>query len=642
MGHTAPRIRRAVTYHQPMSPPDESLSALVGVDGFEAVDRGEWEALAESGLRGRTLDSLTTRTADGIEIVPVYAAGSGDGADRHPGLPGSGDRTRGTHSAGRTATGWDVRALVADAGPPAANATVLDELARGSTSVLLDIEAIGIGSLNDLEAVLAGVHVEMTTVALVPGPSGVAAAGWLLDLWERRGTPEADRNGLLGLDPVGVVARHGGEPIVGGRAVGSEALALVDRSAGLPGVRAFTVDGTVFADAGASDARELGWAMAGGVAVLRALVDHGLTVDHALDQIAFTWSADVDQFRTICRLRAARRLWGRVAEVSGATDQHRGQLQHALGSAAELTCRDPWGNLLRGTVAAFAAGVGGADAVTVRPFDSGLGRSDAFGRRTARNTQLLLLEESALASVVDPAGGSWYVEDLTSRLAEVAWDRFRDVEAAGGLAAALASGVIAEEAEACWEARRARLATRAEAIIGVSEFPDLDEDLLIRPPAPPGPSGPLPLRRRSEPFEALRDAADAAMTTPTVRLVTVGVLADHNVRSTFATNLYAVGGIRAGSGSGSPVAVVCGSDDGYRAAGVAAVAALRAEGVVRIHLAARAGALDDDLVAALRAAGVDEFVHAGVDVVDLLERTQADLGLRSGPDVATGAAEGST
>ena len=224
----------------------------------------------------------------------------------------------------------------------------------------------------------------------------------------------------------------------------------------------------------------------------------------------------------------------------------------------------------------------------------------------------------------------------------MAWDRFRDVEAAGGLAAALASGVIAEEAEACWEARRARLVTRAEAITGVSEFPDLDEDLPIRPPALPGPLGPLPLRRRSEPFEALRDAADAAMTTPTVRLVTVGVLADHNVRSTFATNLYAVGGIRVGSGSGSPVAVVCGSDDGYRAEGVAAVAALRAEGVVRIHLAARAGALDDDLVAALRAAGVDEFVHAGADVVDLLERTQADLGLRPGPDVATGAAEGST
>ncbi len=607
----------------------------LSTDGFVTVDRAEWVALAEAGLKGRTLASLATITADGIEIAPVYSPdsdGDPNGSDDRFGLPGSGDRTRGSLAAGRTTNGWDVRALVADDGPDAANATVLDELERGSTSVLLDVEAIGIRSLDDLGTVLAGVHLEMATVALVPGPTSVAAAGWLLDLWERRGTPTDEQAGLLGLDPLGVAARHGGEPDVG-----DDVLAIVDRARGLPGVRTFTVDGTVFADAGASDARELGWTTAGGVAVLRALVDHGLTIDEALGQLAFTWSADADQFRTICRLRAARRLWARVAETSGAGTAHRGQIQHAMGSAVDLTRRDPWGNLLRGTVAAFAAGIGGADAVTVRPFDSILGRSDAFGRRTARNTQVLLLEESALASVVDPAGGSWYVEDLTSRMADAAWDRFRDVEAAGGIAAALTSGLIGRETEACWEARRTRLATRAEAITGVSEFPDLDENLPERPPAPSDPSGPLPLRRRSEAFEALRDAADAAVLTPTVRLVTVGDLADHTARSTFATNLYAVAGIRAlactGSDAGSSVAVVCGSDDGYTAEGVAVVAALRAEGVSRIHLAARATSLDDDLVAALVGAGVDEFVHAGSDVIDLMGRTLDALGVDTLVDV---------
>ena len=595
----------------------------VSSDGFPVVDRRGWEALAESGLRGRSLASLTTTTADGIEIAPVYAAD----ADRPTGLPGAGDRTRGSSAAGRTATGWDVRALVVDAGVAAANATVLDELARGSTSVLLDVGAIGIGSLDDLDAVLDGVYLEMTTVALLGGPDGVAAAGWLLDLWERRGTPTDQRSGLLGLDPIGVAARHGGAPDPDGRVLADDVLALVGRSRGLPGVRAFTIDGTVYSDAGASDARELGWATSVGVAVLRALVDHGLTVDEALDQVAFTWSADADQFRTICRLRAARRLWARVAGASGAAEDRRGQVQHAMGSAVDLSTRDPWGNLLRGTVAAFAAGVGGADAVTVRPFDSGLGRPDAFGRRTARNTQLLLLEESALAAVVDPAGGSWYVEDLTDRLAEVAWDRFRDVEAAGGPAAALASGLFGDQAGACWTARRNRLATRAEAVTGVSEFPHLDEECPVRPVAPAAPAGPLPLRRRSAPFEALRDAADAASAPPVVRLVPLGELADHNVRTTFATNLYGVAGIRAltGPDGGSSVAVVCGSDASYASGGVAAVAALRDGGVARIHLAARAGALDDGLVSALRDAGVDEFVHAGMDVVDLLERTLADL-----------------
>ena len=617
----------------------------LSIDGFASVDRSEWEAIAEAGLRGCTLASLTTTTADGIQIAPVYGPTPAAGTVARPDLPGTGDRTRGSSAAGRTVNGWDVRALVTDDGVTAANATVLDELLRGSTSVLLDADAIGIRSLDDLDAVLADVHLEMATVALLPGPDGAVAAGWLLDLWERRGTPPDGRTGLLGLDPVGVAARHGGDPATG-PVVDDSVLTVVDRARDLPGVRTFTVDGTVFADAGASDARELGWTTAGGVAVLRALVDHGMTIDEALDQIAFTWSADADQFRTICRLRAARRLWARVAEVSGASDGHRGQVQHAMGSAVDMTRRDPWGNLLRGTVAAFAAGVGGADAVTVRPFDSGLGRSDAFGRRTARNAQMLLLEEGALASVVDPAGGSWYVEDLTSRMAEVAWDRFRDVEAAGGLAAAVASGLIAEETDACWEARRARLATRAEAVTGVSEFPDLDEDLPERSPGPSDPSGPLPLRRRSEAFESLRDAVDEVASTPTVRLVTVGDLSDHSARATFAVNLYAVAGIRAlpasgsagGSGTGSLVAVVCGSDGGYAAEGVDVVAALRAEGVARIHLAARADRLDDGLVSDLTAAGVEEFVHAGSDVVDLLERTLADLGVRMARDAEGGSA----
>ncbi len=602
-------------------------------DRFAVPDRAEWEMLAEEGLRGRTLASLVTTTADGIEIAPVYAGDQVDVSGDPSGLPGFGDRTRGSLAAGGSATGWDVRALVNDKGLKAANATVLDELACGSTSLLLDVEAIGIASLEHLDDVLAGVHLEMVTVALLGGPSGVEAAGWLLDLWERRETPLENRSGLLGLDPIGMAARYGSEAASMSEHFSNEVLAVVDRSQDLSGVRAFSVDGTVFADAGASDARELGWTTANGVAVLRVLVDHGLLIDDALNQIAFTWSADIDQFGTICRLRAARRLWARVAEASGANPKFWGQLQHAMGSAVDLTRRDPWGNLLRGTVAAFAGGVGGADAVTVRPFDSALGHSDAFSRRTARNTQLLLLEESSLATVIDPAGGSWFVEDLTSRMAETAWERFREIELVGGVAVALASGLLAGEAESCWKARQACLTVRTEAVTGVSEFPDLDEELLERPATPAPAAGPLPLRRRSAIFEALRDIADAGtgVDAPVVRLVVIGAFADHNARSTFAANLYAVAGIRAvydfDHKVSSPVAVVCGSDSDYLTQGVATVTALRAEGVARVHLVASVESLGVDVVDALADAGVDDFVHAHTDLVDLLGRTLVDLGL---------------
>ena len=631
-GHMASGRRGGVTYHRSMA--SESVDPEVSAADFEAVDREAWLALAEAGLRGRTVDSLATTTADGIRIPVLYGPDRFSTAGDPAGLPGAGTFTRGRRSSGNVVDGWDVRALVLEEGIAASNAVVLDELLRGSTSVLLDPMAIGIESLRDLDEVLDGVHLEMTTVALVPGPRSVEVAGWLLDLWEGRCVPEGDRRGDLGLDPLGVHARHGGPTAPAAACLDAASLAVVDRARGLPGVRPVTVDTTPYADAGTSDARELAAGLATGVAYLRALTDHGLSLSGALRSLAFTLTADADQFLTMARFRAGRRLWARVAEASGADPGDRAPRQHALTSAVMLTRWDPWVNMLRSTVAVFAAGTGGADSVTVRPFDSALGRPDEFGRRTARNLQLVLLEESGLARVIDPAGGSWYVEDLTERLAVEAWERFRETEADGGMAASLASGRLAEEAEACWRERAGRLADLSESVTGVSEFPNVEEVLLERQPSPASPSGPLPLRRRSEPFEALRDAVAACNPVPTVLLVTLGPAAEHTARSTFARNLFGVAGIRAvesgdpegeqGPGTGGAViAVLCGSDERYSTEAATAAGGLKAAGVKRVYLAGRPGDEEDDL----RAAGVDEFIHVGVDLVDVLSRALDDLGV---------------
>ena len=578
--------------------------------GFEPATRDDWADLAGSTLRGRTLESLATVTDDGIRIEPLYG---NDGRIDRAGLPGASPHTRGSTAAGSTEAGWDIRALVLDEGTDAANATVLDELERGSTSVLLDRAAIGIASVDDLAAVLDGVHLEMAPVALLPGPDASTAAGWLVDLWDRRGTPATDRSGALGLDPIGIAARHGGDPDL------STLAPAVASVADAPGVRAISVDAGVWADAGAGEAWELACSLATGVAYLRALEDSGVSIDDALGALTFTYSADADQFRTIAKFRAARRLWDRVAGACGS--DFRAQHQTAVTSAAMLARRDPWVNLLRAAVAAFSAGIGGASAVTVRPFDSAIGRPDEFGRRTARNTQLLLIEESGLARVVDPAGGSWFVEDLTEQLAEAAWERFRSIEADGGMVAALASGRIAAEVEATRTARAARLATRTDAITGVTEFPDIDEVPLVRPAGPAPADGPLRLQRLAEPFEVLRDAGESV--GPVVRLVPLGPLAEHSARTTFAANLFAVAGIRTTSEPGSPVAVLCGSDQRYAADAADAARALRAEGVAHVLLAGRPG----DNEAALREAGIDEFVHARSDVLEVLGRTLDALGV---------------
>lgn len=607
-------------------------------DGFEVLTRSEWEELATAGLRGRPLASLNTTTADGIELIPVHGPDTTDVSSDPAGLPGFGDRTRGSRASGNLLNGWDVRSLVVDKGLEAANAVILDELLRGSTSVLLDPIAIGISTADDLAVVLDSVHLEMTSIAIVPGPQTATVARWLLDIWESAGVEPSERRGVLGIDPIGVAARHGGNP-----AFDDDALALIDRSRHLERVRPVVVDATPYADAGASDARQLGWATAAGVEVLRALVDHGMTVEEALEQLSFTISADVDQFATVARMRASRRLWARVAEASGASDSYRGQMQHAFTAAADLTRWDPWVNLLRGTVAAFAAGLGGADSVTVRPFDSALGQPNEFGRRIARNTQLLLLEESSLAAVIDPAGGSWYVEHLTDQLAEKAWQHFQQVEADGGIATALASGQIAADSEACWNDRAARLSIRSEAITGVTEFPDLDEQVPERDPGPELPFGPLPLRRRAAAFEALRDATEASGGAA-VGLAALGPLVEHGDRMTFAENFFAVAGLRtvsvtADSAVEKPaVVVVCGSDERYANEGVQTVTALRVSGVTRIYLTGQEEMLDTNLVSELRDGGLDDFVHARSDLNALLGQTLADLGVAN-PQVNSEIAE---
>ncbi|QFY08551.1 methylmalonyl-CoA mutase [Nonomuraea phyllanthi] len=419
--------------------------------GFVSVSRDGWRKLAVEVLRRSGVETaspeeaLSSVTYDGVTVAPLYDL---DDLPGDPGLPGEPPFVRGAAGV----TGWDVRQRHAVADPEA----VLADLENGVTSLWL---VVGDGAIPvpALGAVLRDVYLDLAPVVLEAGEQAREAAEVLF------GRGDAVRGNL------------------GASCAGGAGLDLALRcAAGFPGLRAITVDATPYHDAGGSDAEELGCSIAQGVAELRALTDGGLTIEQALGQIEFRYAATADQFATVAKLRAARRLWARVAEVCGAP-RHGGQRQHAVTSSAMMTARDPWVNLLRTTVACFAAGVGGADAVTVQPFDAALGLPDAFSRRIARNTQSLLLEESGVGRVVDPAGGSWYVERRTADLAEVAWGWFQEIEAAGGIARA--GELIAERVAATRARRAADLAHRRLPITGVSEFPDLHEKP-VRPPSP--------------------------------------------------------------------------------------------------------------------------------------------------------------
>ncbi|MGH3520670.1 MAG: methylmalonyl-CoA mutase family protein [Haloechinothrix sp.] len=576
---------------------------------------------------------LASRTYDGIELRPLYTRE--DTADlASAGFPGLPPFVRGDRPEGKVAAGWDCRPLHTDPHAVATNTAVLADLANGANSVWLPVggSALPIESLADA---LNGVYVDLAPVVLDAGSDYAAAADALLEVFADREIAPSEVIGTIGADPIGSRARTGQAHDI---APAAELAARL--SAQYPQLRTIVVDALPFHDAGGSDSQELGASIACGVAYLRALTDAGLSVEAAAAQLEFRYAATADQFLTIAKLRAARRLWSRVCGASGAPWAG-AQRQHAVTSSAMLTKRDPWVNMLRATVACFGAAVGGADAITVRPFDAAIGLPDAFSRRVARNTSAILAEESKLAGVIDPAGGSWYVENLTEALAHAAWREFQTIEDEGGIEASLASGGIATRLDATWQARSARLATRQDAITGVSEFPMLAELPVERPAAPAEPDGGgLPRIRYAQAYEELRDRSDAHLAEhgvrPRVFLATLGPVAAHTARAGFAANLFAAGGIEpvnAGPTSAvadvlagylhskTSVACLCGTDLAYAEQAEDVAAALRKAGAKAVLLAGKPSDAYD---------GVTGFVHAGCDALDVLTTTLQTLGVTDG------------
>lgn len=523
---------------------------LVLAAEFPAATRQQWQRLVAKVLRvDGDVDAperqLATVTADGIEIEPLYVA---DGSRPVPGYPGQSPFVRGRGPAGNRG-GWDVRQRHEQPDPATAREQIMEDLEGGVSSLWLSLgdRRIPVDALPD---VLAETYLDLAPIVLDAGERFAEAAEVYLDVAARRGVPAGALAGCLGADPLGVLARTGIDPGTDADAGLSAAVELARRCAdGFPGVRAIVVDALPYHEAGGSDAEELGCALAAGLEYLRAMRAAGLPADAAFGQLEFRYAATADQFATIAKLRAARRVWARVAQQCGVTSEAGGQWQHAVSSWSMLTRRDPWNNILRATLACFAAGVGGADAITVAPFDAAIGQPDRLARRVARNVHALLVEESHVARVIDPAGGSWYVEDLTEQLAAKAWAWFQEIERTGGLRAALAAGLIADRLAASRDERRDALARRREAITGVSEFPLIGETLLSRPAAASSADAPagLPRIRWSQWHEELRDRADvhaaATGSPPTITLAPLDTSRATNAQVDRVRALLATAGI---------------------------------------------------------------------------------------------------
>ncbi|NGP05226.1 methylmalonyl-CoA mutase small subunit [Rhodococcus sp. 14C212] len=575
---------------------------------------------------------LATTTYDDVAVAPLY--GVRDERPEAP-LPGSFPFVRGGSATRDVNTGWLVSARFGDTAGDV-NERILDALENGVSALWLRVGTDGV-AIADLPAALDKVLFDLAPVTLDAGADTAAAAAALYALLDAR-TDVADRAAVrlhLGAAPL-TSAFSGRADVTVAQAV-ELAHTAADRA---ETVRALTVDGTAFHNAGAADAEELGAAVAAGLEYLRELTGSRQSAARALGQIEFRLAATDDQFQTIAKFRAGRQLWARIAQVVGAADAGHAP-QHAVTSAAMMTQRDPWVNMLRTTLAAFGAGIGGADAVTVLPFDTALaagalGVSEAFSARIARNTQLLLLEESNLGRVLDPAAGSWYVEELTAQIAAKAWEFFQQIEAAGGYRAALDDGLIGERIAATRARRDSDIAHRRTAVTGVNEFPNLAEA-----PLPTETAG-ADVARYAAAFEALRNRSDIHLAAhgarPRVLLAPLGPIAEHNIRTTFAANLLASGGIEtvnpgplsvaddsiaaAVRDSGAAVAVVCGTDKRYGEHAGAAVTALRDAGIGTVLLAGPEKAVSETT----GAERPDGFLTARIDAIAALTDLLTTLG----------------
>ena len=605
---------------------------------FAQATQDDWRKLVDGVLKGAPFERLVSKTYDDLKIAPIYARAKGA-------MP----------IAGRAAAmPWQIMQRVDHPDPAQANAQALHDLENGATGLTLVFAgangAHGFGldpSAEAIEKILDGVFLDAgIALDLQIGPQSRMAAIHVAELVKRKGFSPAACDIRFGLDPLGACAVWGSSPHAWNEIVPAVASAVKGLAAvGFKSPIA-AADGRVVHDAGGSEAQELAFTLAAGVAYLRAIEQSGIALDAAQGMIYARLTADADQFLTLAKFRAMRLLWARIEQACGLAPK---PLFIAADTAWRmLTQRDPYVNMLRATMASFSAGLGGANAITVLPHTLARGLPDPFARRVARNTQLILLEESNLAKVGDPAAGSGGIEALTRELCEAAWALFQETEKAGGLFAALEQNVIQRKVAATRAAREVNIAKRRDVLTGASEFPNLHEDhiavldaeAIVLPPYGEAKYkfDSLPPMRLAAPFELLRDRSDRIAKQkgkrPGVFLANLGTAADFTARAAFAKSFFETGGIEAidtegfsdagalaaaWKSSGAALVCLCSQDKIYAQQAEAAARALQTSGARHIYLAGRPGEQE----AALRGAGVTDFIFAGGDALATLRRAYA-------------------
>jgi methylmalonyl-coA mutase, small subunit len=601
-------------------------------DMFPPVSTEEWKAKITTDLKGADFDrKLVWRTNEGFNVQPFYRREDLEGLPALDTLPGEFPYLRGT----RDNNDWIVRQAVVGNTPEELNDHALHILNRG-------VESLGIKlgknvKASDLSVILKGIDLKKVEVNIDCCPGcAVEAAKELVRLVSEAGAAE-DFRGSIGYNPFKRLLKHG---IAFPKDAAAEGKALYDAVKEIKGLRCFAVDSYMLNNAGAYITQELGYALAWGAEWLSMMTEAGLTVDEVACRVKFNMGISSNYFMELAKFRAGRMLWAEIVKAyNPACDCACKMHVHAVTSEFNQTLYDSHVNLLRSMTETMSAALAGVNSIETLPFDRCYKCPDEFSERIARNQQFLLRDESHLNKVVDPAGGSYYIETLTASIAKQAWNLFQEVEDNGGFAAQVAKGEVQGKVNESGVKRHLDVARRKESLLGTNQFPNFNEMALDKvegekkcccccadeAPAD-GAVQWLNFDRAASQFEALRLDTERAAKRPKVFMLTIGNLAMRLARAQFSSNFFGCAGyeiidnigfdtvkegIDAAMEKGADVVVLCSSDDEY--AQFAPEAFKELAGRAMFVVAGAPACMDD-----LKKEGIENFIHVKVNVLDTL------------------------
>jgi methylmalonyl-coA mutase, small subunit len=602
-------------------------------DQFPPVSTEEWKAKVEADLKGAPFDKkLVWRTNEGFNLQPMYRAEDIESLHTTDSLPGEYPFIRGI----KTDNDWLSRQEIIADTPEKANALALEVLTKGINSLGFKVKD---GA--ELPVILNGIDLSKVEINIKCCPKkALAVTKALVEFIKAGGCADSFR-GSVDFNPFKKALKHG-QPFPGD--IAQMGVEMVEAAKDVPGLKVLAVDSDVLSDAGAYIFQELGYALAWGAEWLTLLTDKGISASVVASNIKFNMGVSSNYFMELAKFRAARMLWAQIVkQYDGTTDNDCKQHVHATTSRFNQTIYDAHVNLLRSQTECMSAALAGVDSITVTPFDTPYKTPDAFSERIARNQQFLLKEESHLDKVVDPAGGSYYVETLTVSIANEAWKLFLSVEENGGFLACVNNGTIQAAIRETSAKRHTDVARRKEILLGTNQYPNINETAASKIETngcscgchhgEADPDAGLPTTRAASDFEALRLATEASSHRPKVFMLTIGNLAMRLARAQFSTNFFGCAGyeiidnlgfdtveegVDAALAQNADVIVLCSSDDEY--ATLAPEAFKYLDGRAEFVVAGAPACMED-----LQKEGIKEFVHVRCNVLDTLRAFNSRL-----------------